>query len=80
MSSSFENLPTSREHSDDSAVAEAVWRELQRRGEHAPGITDLAEMLDPKDVEAYTREIDEKKREYMLKKLAENVLGKEAAF
>ena len=80
MPSSFENLPTSREHSDDSAVAEAVWRELQRRDEHTPELADLAEMLDSEDVEAYTRETDEKKREEILKKLAESVLEKEATF
>ena len=48
--------------------------------EHTPELADLAEMLDSEDVEAYTRETDEKKREEILKKLAESVLEKEATF
>jgi hypothetical protein len=80
MPSHFENLPKSREHSDNSAVAEAVQRELKKRGGHIPEITTLAEMLDPKSIEAYTIESNEKKKQEMLKKLVESVLEKGASF
>lgn len=80
MPSRFENLPKSREHSESSAVAEMVRRELQARGEQAPEITDLAEMLDPKDIEAYTVESNEGEKQEILKKLVESVLKKEVSF
>lgn len=80
MPSSFENLPPNREHADDSAVAEAVRRELQKRGERTPEMTDLAEMLDPEDIKTYATEEDEGRKKKILEKLIGDVLEKEAHF
>lgn len=80
MPSSFENLPESREHSDDSAVAEAVQRELQARGEQTPNITDLAGMLDPKDINSYEAATDDAERQALMKKMVASVLAMEAHF
>ena len=80
MPSSFEKVPTSREHTDTSVVAEAVRQELKQRGESVPNIVDLAEMLDPSDVEAYTTASDEKKKQEIMGRLLGNVLKKESHF
>lgn len=80
MPSTFENLPPNREHSDSSAVAEAVWRELQKSGERTPEVDVVAEMLDPSAVEAYAQERNDETRKAMLRKLVESVLEKEDHF